>query len=135
MFVTFTVDGRPVPKGRPRVTRHGTYTPRSTQEFERRVRKAWEESGASRFPDGAALSLTVFAHFPIPKSAPKKRRVQLNGAPHTAARGDIDNIVKSVMDALNGCAYADDSCISRITASKSYLESPSTTVIITEAET
>ena len=27
--VHFFVDGRPVPKGRPRVTRHGTYTPKS----------------------------------------------------------------------------------------------------------
>ena len=32
--VRFFVDGRPVPKGRPRVTRHGTYTPKSTREYE-----------------------------------------------------------------------------------------------------
>lgn len=42
--VRFFVDGRPVPKGRPRVTRHGTYTPKSTREYEAAIRAARAET-------------------------------------------------------------------------------------------
>lgn len=57
--VTFAVYRRPVPKGRPRVTRHGTYTPKNTQIFEDAVRAAWLERGERPFEDGEALEVMV----------------------------------------------------------------------------
>lgn len=134
MKCTFIVPGKPVPKGRPRVTRHGTYTPKSTQAFEAAVRQAWQEAGAVQFPAGAPLDILVSAYFPIPQSASKKRRAELSGAYHTAARGDLDNIVKAVMDALNGCAYPDDSAVCRIFAEKYYSDTPRTFVSVSTAD-
>lgn len=117
--VQFIVPGRPVPKGRPRVTRHGTYTPKSTQQFEAAVRAAWEKSGAAPFGENEPLDLRVWAYFPIPKATPKRSRKAMALAPHLK-RGDLDNIVKSVMDALNGYAYPDDAAIWSIEAYKLY---------------
>ena len=130
MIISFTVPGRPVPKGRPRVTRHGTYTPKATLEYERSVLNSWREQSGQFFPDGTPLYVCVTAHFPIPESASKKRRAALEGAPHTQHRGDIDNVVKSVLDALNGFAFADDSAVCCLRAYKDYRTEPSTEVTI-----
>lgn len=134
MKCTFSIFGKPVPKGRPRVTRHGTYTPKSTRDFQAAVRQAWQEAGAVQFPAGAPLDVIVIAYFPIPQSVSKKRRAELSGAYHTAARGDLDNVVKAVMDALNGCAYPDDSAVCRIFAEKRYAATPCTFVSVSPAD-
>ena len=52
-------------------------------------------------------------------------------APHID-EPDIDNLVKFVLDALNGIFWKDDKFISKITASKMYGESPCTIVEIEE---
>ena len=130
MRISFTVPGRPVPKGRPRVTRFGTYTPEATRNYERAVRESWERQSGQFLPEGAPIEVHVTAHFPIPASCSKKRRTAMEGAPHTQHRGDIDNVVKSVLDALNGFAFADDSAVCCIRAYKDYRSEPSTEVTI-----
>ncbi len=132
--VSFTVDGRPVPKGRPRVTRHGTYTPKSTQIFESAIRAAWLECGEKPFEDGEALDVMVNAYFPIPSGMPKIKRGELHLAP-CLKRGDIDNIIKAVLDALNGYAYKDDSVVYSVYGRKIYtIGEPFTAVTIRSVE-
>lgn len=132
--VLFTVDGRPVPKGRPRVTRHGTYTPKSTQIFENAVRAAWLECGEKPFEDGEALEVMVNAYYPIPPGTAKSKRGKMHLAPYLK-RGDIDNIVKAVLDALNGYAYKDDSAVFGVCGKKIYTDGePFTAVTISSVE-
>ena len=130
--ISFVVPGRPVPKGRPRVTRHGTYTPKSTQEYEKAVRTAWQNQSGKDFPADTPLAVFVYAHFEIPMSFSKKRRRALEGTPHTQQRGDLDNVVKSVLDALNGAAFPDDAAVCAVFAFKDFRAEPSTQVIIME---
>jgi len=128
--ITFTVPGRPVPKGRPRVTRFGTYTPDSTKKYEAAVRKAWQDQSGQTFPADTPLAVIVSVHFEIPKSISKKQRLALEGQPHTKQRGDLDNVVKSVLDALNGAAFPDDAAVCFIIASKDFHTEPCTEVTI-----
>lgn len=130
--ISFTVPGRPVPKGRPRVTRYSTYTPKSTVQYEEAVREAWRTQSGQSFPGGVPLAVYVGVHFEIPKSLSKKQRLALEGAPHTKQRGDLDNVVKSVLDALNGAAFPDDAAVCAIYAYKDFRTTPSTKVIIME---
>lgn len=132
MTIEFSVPGRPVPKGRPHVTRYGTYTPESTVEYEHRVATYWRLKSGQCFPPKAPLLVSVTAHFEIPKSESKKRRAALVGAPHVS-RGDLDNVVKAVLDALNKKAFADDAAVCRIIAEKDYQSEPSTEIVIMEA--
>lgn len=133
-IVTFAVDGRPVPKGRPRVTRHGAYTPKSTQIFESAIRAAWLECGEKPFEDGEALDVMVNAYFPIPSGTPKSKSGKLHLAPYLK-REDIDNIIKAVLDALNGYAYKDDSAVYSVYGRKIYtMEEPFTAVTIRSVE-
>lgn len=126
--VTLYIDGRPVPKGRPRVTRHGTYTPKGTQIFESAIRTAWLKCGEKPFEDGEALEVMVNAYFPIPSGTPKSKRGKLHLTPYLK-RGDIDNIIKAVLDALNGYAYKDDSAVYSVYGRKIYTDGEPFTVV------
>lgn len=115
----FRVLGPPQGKARPRVTRHGTYTPKRTRDYERAIRQAWQDAGAVSFGT-APVSVTLYAEFEPPKSLSKKKRLDLidRGAP--TKKPDADNILKAVCDALNGHAYADDAQIVRAVIVKEY---------------
>lgn len=102
--IRFTAYGKVVGKARARVTRYGTYTPKSTREYEALVRKAFKESGCGKLEGELAMRLDVYRK--LPKSRPKK----LQSEPDTF-KPDATNITKAVEDALNGLAYDDDAQI------------------------
>ena len=45
---------------------------------------------------------------------------------------DLDNVVKLILDAINGIVFADDKQVVSISASKAYSDTPRTTVQTTE---
>ena len=90
----FTVYGKVRGKGRPRVTRNGTYTPKETVEYEKRIRQAFIDSGGRSFGDGP-IRVEVHAFRALPKSRPKS----VVSEPDTF-RLDWDNLGKC-LDALN----------------------------------
>lgn len=131
-----TIDGAPVAKGRPRLGRYGTYTPKKTQEYEEYVKMCWVAKYGSIQPSEQPLEMNIVFYMPIPKSYSKKQRAEmLNGRIKHTKKPDIDNLIKSVLDALNGLAYADDSQIIKVTAVKRYAETGSTELTIKEGET
>lgn len=102
---------KPVPKGRPRLSRYGgAYTPKETVEFENAI-KALVKGQFRRHPIEGPLAVEVKLFFKAPKKASK---------PYP--RGDLDNYVKAVLDALNGVVWVDDAQIIGIAAFKGYDE-------------
>lgn len=123
MTVEFTVEGMVKPKERPRTRQINghiqTYTPKGTREYELRVKAAYP--GFKTFTDGEYLSVHIDAYYPIPKSTSNANRVlMLSGRVRPTKRPDLDNIAKSICDALNGVAYKDDSQIVKLTVAKYY---------------
>lgn len=111
MQYTITIPGVPVPKGRPRFTRDGhAYTPAKTEVYEQAVRHCWQTQAGKMLPAGVPIFAVIYAYFPIPQSYSKKKKAELEGAFHLK-KPDGDNLAKSVLDALNGCAYGDDSAV------------------------
>ena len=99
--VLFRVEGEPMVKARPRVTRSGhAYTPKTTVEAESRVRAAFEASGCEGFSNAVGVELAFFQG--------------------TRARKDIDNMVKLVLDSLNGVAWGDDVQVNVVLARRVY---------------
>lgn len=128
-----TIDGVPVAKGRPRFSRYGAYTPKKTQEYEEYVKMCWLAKYGSIQPSEQSLEVNVVFYLPMPKSVNKKQRAEmLDGRIKHTKKPDIDNLIKSVLDALNGIAYSDDSKIIRVAAEKQYSEKPRTELIIKE---
>lgn len=106
---SFVALGQPVPKGRPRcrVGRRADgqpyaqiYTPKDTADAETTILRCYQNAHPGAEPyDGPIWMVMVFWR----KSAPGRR-------------ADIDNYQKTVLDALNGHAYTDDSLVRSITA-------------------
>ena len=124
--LTFTVYGKPVAKGRPRMTKSGhVYTPQTTREYEERIRNAaMSEMGRSKilpWTDKQPLKVVIECFFALPKSATKKQRIDvLEHRKFPTIKSDIDNIAKSILDGMNGHVYGDDSQIVDLVVTKRY---------------
>jgi len=130
--VIIEIPGDPVPKARPRVDRRRAHTPMRTRVFETHVRAAYCEQVGMRSLEGP-LSADIRFYFGIPKSWKKDKRFKAKAGlikPTGQNIGDIDNLVKSVLDGLNGYAYEDDSQVVELVARKLYSEEPRTVIII-----
>lgn len=130
--MTFSVPGQPRGKGRPRFTRTGhSYTPKETVAYETQIRDAFKASGQKQIEGPVRVFIKVY--MAIPASAPKcKREAMRLNIIRPTKKPDIDNVIKVVLDALNGLAYADDKNVVYVGASKWYAEEPSLEIVIEE---
>jgi len=87
----FFIPMRPVPKARPRLGKHGAWTPKRTRDFEEKVgwlaKMARNQAGWEVLTGPVYLDLT----FVCPP-----------------AGADLSNMVKAIEDACNGILYEDD---------------------------
>lgn len=117
----FIIPFKAVAKGRPRHSGGHTYTPKETRDFEELVAKCYTLRGERSYMHGEALYISIVFVFAIPKSYTQKRREAiLEGREQYTKKPDIDNLIKSILDGLNGTAYADDKQITGVTAFKRY---------------
>lgn len=126
----FIIPGEPVAKGRPKLSRYGTYTPKKTKEYEEHIKQEWRKSGYKEPLTGAVMVDIVF-HRSIQKSGSKAvKTAKLTGKVKPTIKPDLDNYIKAVLDGLNGLAWVDDSQIINISATKEYSLEPETVVLI-----
>jgi len=126
----FFIPGDPVAKGRPRLSRFGTYTPKKTKDYEKLI-----QSIARKEYLGPVIEGMIFVHLevrrPIPSSLSKKKRnLAITGALRPIARPDNDNYEKAIWDALNGICWVDDSQIVTNSCRKIFSENPGVMVTI-----
>jgi len=116
--IHLVVPFEPVAKGRPRFVRATgrAYTPPKTAVGEWQIRQAFLSQLVVPEPLTGPLRLTVVAVVRMPQALPKSRRTQAR----PITRPDIDQYVKSALDALNGHAYVDDSQVVDLEAHKVY---------------
>ena len=138
--ISFTIPGSPVGKGRPRVSVRGgyahAYTPEKTRTYEARVKAvakaAMRFMGIRQVPS-APVRVSIVARFEWPQgdlnadgslkehkpgSKAAARVNDMKYARVVPGKPDIDNVVKAVLDALNGIAYQDDAQVSVLHAAK-----------------
>lgn len=129
--LSFSVGITPVSKGRARVTRSGhAFTPKTTRTAESLIAQAYMDAEAPRRHPGPVVVL-VSAAFPVPASWPKWKREQaLRGEWPCTCVKDVDNLAKTVTDALNDLAYTDDRQIIELRARKHYAEVPGLSIYI-----
>ena len=105
----FIVEGRPKPKGRPRMTRRGrVYTPKETLEYEARIGEAY---------DGPMFAGPILMRIAY---TPEYQTIEIEEMPDATSklRFDLDNAIKATLDGLNGIAYPDDKLVYHIEATK-----------------
>jgi len=138
LVVTFTVDGDPVPKGRPRFARRGqfvqTYTDAKTIDYETHVAMRARHAIGATEPLKGALSVFLYLRYAVPPSYSKKRKEACLRGVEYPKRIDIDNVYKSITDAMNGIVYVDDSQIVEAHIKKVYAEDAGANIMVQECE-
>ena len=123
--VMFSVEGKPVPKGRPRFARRGkfvsTYSPKTTVDYETLVSTSAKQAMGATEPLETPLAAYIYITLPIPASYSKKRTAAcLSGEERPTKKSDIDNYCKAIFDGMNGIVYVDDSQIVSLHSTKRY---------------
>lgn len=141
--IKFIVNGEPHGKGRPRFAKRGnfvkTYTDKDTELYENRVLMCYKQELSSKnrysnieilFPKGTLVKMVVWCYFSLNKGDYGKKGLNKSGKEKLSRyycdkKPDIDNIIKSIQDGLNGVAYSDDNQIVCLEAYKVYTEEQS----------
>lgn len=129
-MVSLTVYGHPVPKARARTvrTRSGktvSFTPKETESWENSIRNQALKARPGQLLDGPLVLEATFFLL-RPKSRPKKDK-------YPDRKPDLDNLVKSVKDALEGIVYTNDSRIVDEVVRKRYDDPPRVEITIRPA--
>lgn len=141
--LTFHIDCDPRGQGRPRFrVLAGHVHPYKAAEdvaWEKAIRQAFVDEALTdkHWPMRSEKPVGVYVRAiqPVAASMSKKRREQiLNYEIIPTKKPDLDNIVKSVLDALNKIAWKDDTQVVSITAAKLHGERPGLTVRVWEVE-
>lgn len=99
---TFTVDMRPIAKGRPRLGRRGrVFTPVRTLEAEAVIAEQYVASCGPYYKTPISLDATFYLNKIDVTITPLEEH-------ESKLRGDTDNYLKLLCDALNTVAYPDD---------------------------
>lgn len=127
----FEIDEKIQPMQRPRYNfkTHTTFVPSKTKKCEEKIRKAYT---GKKLDTKIYLEATLI--YEIPKSKTKKEKQRLLEEKYCSshAYGDIDNLTKTILDALNGIAYYDDSQVVKIKVEKVYGWEQKTRIKISE---
>ncbi len=118
-MITFTVQGRPKALKRHSPGKHGNYDPSSGAKGDFAIKCSHKRP---RVPFAFPLHIYLQFHF---EEKAKAGDVTV---------GDLDNLTKFVLDALNGIFWKDDRWIDRITAVRCYEGNPRTEVVIMDLE-
>tara|TARA_R110002033_G_scaffold136457_2_gene175948 strand:- start:1107 stop:1514 length:408 start_codon:yes stop_codon:yes gene_type:complete len=135
-MIELIVYGSPIPLKRHRHLRSGhTYDP---SKSDKRYFLASVLNMAPKSPEYGPISMLLEFYMDRPKAhyrTGKYSHILKDNAPtwHTS-RGDIDNYVKLVLDALNGVFYNDDSQVCHLKTIKKYSSNPRTVVKIKGVE-
>lgn len=136
----FRVEGRVRGKQRARTFfNHNTgrmqsITPLQTKSYEDLIRWNYKISGGEYFED-KAVKVSIKAFYSIPQAFSRTKREQaLQGQLRPQIKPDTDNILKVVLDALNGIAYYDDKQVISVNCEKWYAEKGYLEIEIKEIE-
>ncbi len=135
MIYEFEVPGKIIGKGRPRLNSYtgSVYTPTRTKDYETLVEQYFLLKYPRFKPFEGRVLVEINADFEVPKSTKKaEKELMLKNKINPTKKPDIDNIVKIVLDAMNGIAFKDDTQITKLSVEKKYAESECVKIRISE---
>lgn len=133
--IEFWIPGLPVAKGRPIVSTISGHarlrTPAKTVRYEGLVAHAASVAMSGAAPMRAPVMVMVDVRLPVPASWSHKRRLlALDDRVLPTVRPDLDNIVKAVLDGINGVVFEDDALVCDIATQKRYRAEVGVRVIV-----
>lgn len=124
----FIVNSKPQGKARARTVRNKytgkvhSYTPEDTSGYEDLIRWSYKEAGGEYYGK-QLISVDIKAYYPVLKSFSKKKvKACIAGEIRPTTKPDLDNITKTILDALNGVAWYDDNQVVCLSINKYYAD-------------
>lgn len=138
-MIEFTIPGKAHGKGRPRITFNGkyahAYTDQKTANYELLVQQSYFKKYKYFQYKNSPIKVSIDIFLEVPKSEKKSNQeMMLKGEILPTKKPDLDNVAKSILDALNDLAYDDDKQIVELNVTKRYSKTPYTTVRIEEVK-
>ncbi|WP_076657676.1 RusA family crossover junction endodeoxyribonuclease [Lactiplantibacillus plantarum] len=132
----------PVQQQRPRATRYGRsirlYDPKAVKQFKQAVAEEAMLTYRNQPLSGSlAVTLVFYRPFyrPVQQSLSKvEKQRRIDGRHLPVVKPDLDNYIKSFLDALHGIYWQDDALITDIVASKRYGRQPRIEIEVKEIE-
>jgi Holliday junction resolvase RusA-like endonuclease len=123
----FEIPGPAVGKGRPRFGNGRAFTDSKTVAYENLVAL---EAQARNIPwiEGNVKVDVVVAKQLLKTMSKKKRALALAGV-YASSKPDLDNVLKSILDGLNGVIYRDDSQVVAMSISRIWTELASKVIV------
>lgn len=126
----------PVEQARPRATRYGrsirVYDPPKVSKYKKQLSQLARSQYKGEPLDGA-IEVEITFYRQVQKSLSKKERARrLSGEHRPTVKPDLDNYIKSTLDALNGILWTDDAYIVDLHAHKYYSDDPHIEITVTE---
>ena len=124
----FRFEIEPVSQARPRARRIGKgimlYDPKNVKQFKEELH-ALAEQRYQYAPLEGELTVEVTFYRRVQNSISRlEHNRRLTGEVNPTVKPDIDNYIKSALDALNGVIWKDDNQITNLIAHKRYAEKP-----------
>lgn len=132
------IPGEPCAQGRPRFSTAGgfvrAYDPAKSRNYKAYVKAVCAEEAKKQgwlFNTDLPLKVEIIAGLSIPSSKSKKwKQAAMDGKEKPTKKPDVDNIVKTVTDALSGVIYKDDKQITSLVVGKIYSARPGVALVI-----
>ncbi len=126
----------PVEQARARVVRRGRhitmYDPTKVKKFKKELSQLARSQYKDEPLDGM-LEVEISFYRQVQKSLSKiERSRRLSGEHRPTVKPDLDNYIKSTLDALNGILWTDDARIVDLHAHKYYSDDPHIEITVTE---
>lgn len=111
-------------QGRPRFSKYsGAYKSKEDIEYENLIKECFLKEAKGIKPSKRPVSILIEAFYKLPKQTPKYVKDELEENLYDyvpQSKPDIDNVAKSVLDALTGIAYVDDKQVYDLCCNKNY---------------
>ncbi len=122
--------GDPIPLKRPRTRKIGGFVSVYDPQKKEKDQVRWQVKSQYREkPLSVPLFLDLIFGLAIPKSTSRiRRKCMLENEIVPMKRPDVDNLIKFILDCLNGILFDDDSQIISLHARKIYSEYPRTII-------
>lgn len=117
-MIDLIIYGKPIGKARPRFGRNKhsgkvvTFTPQKTKNYEQEIAMTAQCAMMGKLLMEGPLKVEIHAYF-FHKSK--------DG--YHVSRPDLDNVIKAILDGLNGIVFSDDASVAMLLASKKYVSS------------
>lgn len=108
-MLKITLSGNPVPAARPKVSRFGTYYPKTYRQFRTAMDLLLRTMFKKREPMAGPLEVSIGVYVKRPKTSKLLYPM-----------GDCDNYAKSYLDSLNGHAWHDDRQVIKLSIFKEF---------------